>query len=128
MSYLNPVVTCSLQFIQIGEVDTVNERFQAIIELEAKWEDNKIPDNSLNKIFQSTDWKEWDPKIFIENSLYDKNNIEEITFFATKISNTIQVTETRIIKGSFWEKMELNDFPFDIQGLVIKFDIQKYKT
>ena len=128
MSYLNPVVTCSLQFIQIGEVDTVNERFQAIIELEAKWEDNKIPDNSLNKIFQSKDWKEWDPKIFIENSLFDKNNIEEITFFATKISNTIQVTETRIIKGSFWEKMELNDFPFDIQGLVIKFDIQKYKT
>ncbi len=128
MSSLNPVVTCSLQFIQIGEVDTVNERFQAIIELEAKWEDNKIPDNSLNKIFQSKDWKEWDPKIFIENSLYDKNNIEEITFFATKISNTIQVTETRIIKGSFWEKMELNDFPFDIQGLVIKFDIQKYKT
>ncbi len=128
MSSLNPVVTCSLKFIQIGEVDTVNERFQAIIELEAKWEDNKIPDNSLNKIFQSKDWKEWDPKIFIENSLYDKNNIEEITFFATKISNTIQVTETRIIKGSFWEKMELNDFPFDIQGLVIKFDIQKYKT
>jgi hypothetical protein len=128
MSSLNPVVTCSLQFIQIGEVDTVNERFQAIIELEAKWEDNKIPDNSLNKIFQSKDWKEWDPKIFIENSLFDKNNIEEITFFATKISNTIQVTETRIIKGSFWEKMELNDFPFDIQGLVIKFDIQKYKT
>ena len=123
MSSLNPVVTCSLQFIQIGEVDTVNERFQAIIELEAKWEDKKIPNNNLNKIIQSKDWKEWDPKIFIENSLYDKNNIEEITFFATKISNSIQVTETRIIKGSFWEKMELNDFPFDIQGLIIKFDI-----
>ena len=81
----------------------------------------------MNKIIQSRDWKEWDPKIFIENSLYDKNNIEEITFFATKISNSIQVKETRIIKGSFWEKMELNDFPFDIQGWIIKFDIYKIK-
>ena len=41
-------VACSLQFIQIGEVDTVNERFQTLIEIKAKWQDNNIPDNSIS--------------------------------------------------------------------------------
>ncbi len=109
-------VACSLQFIQIGEVDTVNERFQTLIEIKAKWQDNNIPDNCLNKIIPSKDWKEWNPKLFIENASYDKNNVEEITYFAAKFYDMIQVTETRVFKGSLWERMELNDFPFDIQG------------
>ena len=93
-------VACSLQFIQIGEVDTVNERFQATIVIKARWSEINLPDNSLNKDIPSKDWKEWEPKLFIENASYDKNNIEEITYFATKLYNTIQVTETRYLQNN----------------------------
>jgi len=112
-------VACSLQFITIGEVDTTKENFQANFEIKSKWTDNSIPENNLNKIITNKDWKNWDPKLSIENASFDKNNIEEINYFAKKIENQIQVTETRNFKGTIWERMEINDFPFDIQELTV---------
>lgn len=37
-SFLSPkIIECSIQFIQIGEVDTMNEKYQAIVQIKAKW-------------------------------------------------------------------------------------------
>ena len=59
------VVECSLQFLQIGEVDTMNERFQAVVLIKAKWyESDKITDYDPKKY--------WNPKLYIENASYDK--------------------------------------------------------
>ena len=110
-------VSCSLKFVTIGEIDTNKENYQACIEIKSKWDDDSISADSLNKTIASKDWKNWEPKLFIENASFDKSNLEEINYCAKKIENRIQVTETRTFKGTFWERMEISDFPFDIQGL-----------
>jgi hypothetical protein len=107
--YASPkLIECSIQFIQIGEVDTMNERYQAVVEIKAKWYDDEIIENYDPK-------KHWNPKLFIENASYDKN-IEEINYSVSKYYDRTLITETRIAKGTFWERMELRDFPVDIQG------------
>lgn len=37
----------------------------------------------------------------------------------SQINEKTVVTETRLAKGTFWERMELNDFPLDVQDLTV---------
>ena len=73
-------VSCSLKFITIGEIDTTKENYQAFIEIKSKWDDDSISVDSLNKTIASKDWKNWEPKLFIENASFDKSNLEEINY------------------------------------------------
>jgi len=36
------IIEVRIEFIQIGEVDTMNEKFQAIVKTKAKWYENSI--------------------------------------------------------------------------------------
>jgi hypothetical protein len=51
-SFLSPkIVECSIQFVQIGEVDTMNEKYQAIVQIKAKWyEDEEITEYDAKKV------------------------------------------------------------------------------
>ena len=57
------------------------------------------------------------PKLFIENSLSDLK--EDITYDAQPINGNTMITEIRTSRGKFWERMELQNFPIDIQELSI---------
>ena len=63
-------------------------------------------------------FKYWHPNIFIENALTFQ---EEKSYKIEQLEKGLGslVTETRIAKGYFWERIELNDFPMDIQELHI---------
>lgn len=59
------VIECSMQFLQIGEVDTMNERFQAMVLIRSKW-------NEPDKLTEYDPKKNWNPKLYIENASYEK--------------------------------------------------------
>jgi len=113
-------VECTIKFLQIGEIDTMNERYQAIVEIVARWHENNI------KIIEYDANKYWNPKLYVENILYEKSN-ETISYQVLiqdennngNNKNRTFIIETRIVKGWFWERMELNDFPLDVQELSV---------
>jgi hypothetical protein len=105
------IIEVQIVFLQIGEVDTINEKFQAIVKIKSKWYENEI-------LSEYDPREDWNPKLFIENALYDKFQ-EEISYDLKVCDDKTLITETRISKGVFWERMELPDFPLDIQGYLI---------
>ena len=94
------LVEVHVVFLQIGEVDTISEKYQATVKIKARWfENSNITeyDPNLN----------WNPKIFIENALNEKFK-EEITYETVRFYDKVLVTESRICKGTFWERMVNN--------------------
>lgn len=51
---------------------------------------------------------------------------EEIKYTVTKLEDKVMITETRTAKGSFWERIELQNFPLDVQELSVTF-ASRYK-
>lgn len=105
------IVECSIEFLQIGEVDTMNERYQAIVQTKSKWYENE-------SITEYNPKQHWNPKLFIENASHEKFQ-EDISYTVTNLSDKTMITEIRLSKGTFWERMELNDFPLDVQDLTV---------
>ena len=94
MDHLNTqlrIIEVRMEFIQIGEVDTINEKFQAIVKTKAKWFENDI-------LTEYDPRENWNPKLFIENALHDKFH-EDIQYNITNYDDKTMITETRISKG-----------------------------
>lgn len=109
---LNPFhnVEIFVSFLSIGEIDTMNERFSAEVLIECEW-----IDNSVNENYDSN--KNWNPKLYIENALSDCK--ETVSYTLERKCQNVIIKESRHLKGSFWERLELDKFPLDIQELSI---------
>ena len=58
--------------------------------------------------------KIWNPKLYIENSYGDpKEQLRYRILYNDK--GEAYISEKRVIKGTFMENLELDDFPFDVQ-------------
>ncbi|CAF1003742.1 unnamed protein product, partial [Brachionus calyciflorus] len=110
-----------LIFLRVGEIDNVKERFQADAYFEASWEDDTV---DINTGFDPR--QNWEPEIFIENAV--GNLKQDIKYKVEKVNNKTRVYEMRNIKGIFWEKLELWDFPLDIQSLSITITSSRNKN
>ena len=126
-------------FSSLGEIDTLNEKYQASAAIESRWSvplDQLLPSFSfeeqqrlsLGKSISLPKYSEahWHPQLFIENSLGD---LKETIRYSAKVSDDrdrIFVCEHREIKGLFWEKLELHHFPSDIQELSISIGSMLY--
>jgi hypothetical protein len=110
----------------------LNEKYQAQAAIEARWpvdfdkfssdlspDDEKRLSNSKSISLINYPQSHWHPQLYIENALGDLK--EQIRYSAkkSKEDNQIYVCEHRDIKGVFWEKLELHNFPTDIQELSI---------
>ncbi len=118
--------------MNLGEIDTLNERYQAHASIESRW---SIPfDNIPFKLSSDdqqrlTDGKSvlldkyaeshWHPQLYIENALGDLKEQIKYSVKLSKEDNKIYICEHRDIKGLFWEKLELQHFPCDVQDLSI---------
>lgn len=111
------LVWVRIEFITFGEVDTMNERYHAEVKIRSKWYD----DGEIDE-YDST--RHWNPKLYIENAMPDVK--EEFKYTVTKIGDKVMVIETRKAKGWFWERIELQNFPLDVQELSITL-ASKYK-
>ncbi len=121
-----------LSIINPGEIDTLNEKYQAHASIESRWvvpSDqflSDLPSNDQNRLANGKSISlgkyaesHWHPQLYIENSLGDLK--EQIKYSAKKSqeNNKICICEHRDIKGLFWEKLELYHFPSDVQDLSI---------
>jgi hypothetical protein len=109
---LPKLVKVYIEFNRIGEIDTLEEKYKAEITVEAKWLHEGFIDEYDSK-------KYWNPKLSIENLA--ESTREQVSYKLKKDSNnsTTKITEIQRIKGIFWERLELADFPNDIQDLSI---------
>lgn len=85
-------VEICVEFFRIGEIDTMNERYNAEFNIEAKWIDFNMA------ITDKYDMKvHWNPQIFIENAL---STVQTVNYDLEKRADgAILVTERRNIKG-----------------------------
>lgn len=122
----------------LGEIDTLNERYQAQAAIDARWlvnynslvrelsrDDQKRLEEGKSVTLLKYDETHWHPQLFIENALGD---IKQTTTFSAKKSTDelIYVCEHREIKALLWEKLELYHFPADVQELSISVGSMLY--
>jgi hypothetical protein len=87
------IVRVMIEFTKLGEIDTLNDRFQAVFTIESKWIETR--DTDMTEYDPS---KHWNPKLFIENAFQDPK--ETISYSVSRNSdNTLTITETREAKG-----------------------------
>ena len=99
----------------MGEIDTLNERYYAEILLQASWEDPSLKKTS-HFTFDST--SSWTPQLELMNGIGElKDEVSYTVRFNHKEVAT--VTEHHQLKGTLWERMELQYFPLDVQDLSI---------
>ena len=122
---------------QLGEIDTLNEKYQADIYFEARWTEQGISLNTLNlttqqkeQLYENTLVKitdfdrliNWSPQLFIENAIAQIGG-QERWFTVKKVDSglnqpssplfvSLDICEHRRMKGVFWEKLELNHVSF----------------
>lgn len=83
-----------IQFVRIGEIDTMNEKYQAEVNIESRW----ITNEQLNGKYDPN--LHWNPKIYIENAFQEPK--EAIKYEVGKDSlnlNNYVVIEKRNVKG-----------------------------
>lgn len=84
------VVKVLFQFCRIGEIDTINEKFQAEIYIECTWIDKHVKSDYNPKTH-------WNPDVYIENGI---NLTHDIAYRLVKLNdNLTEITETRYVKG-----------------------------
>uniref|UniRef100_A0A5K4FCR6 Neur_chan_LBD domain-containing protein n=1 Tax=Schistosoma mansoni TaxID=6183 RepID=A0A5K4FCR6_SCHMA len=136
-----------LIFVKVGQVDTVNERYQADIFLQARWREPLL-DAMWNKssLKSKSSWQTnpsienpftdltskrqlntlklqddefWNPRLLIDNA--EGEPIEIISHEVEFIEPDFEayLVEKRRIKGIFHETLELRHFPFDCQDLSV---------
>ena len=103
-------VYISVQVTKIGEIDTMNERYQALFSLSLRWLDKDIDGAAFDPA------KHWNPQIYVENIFQDI--IEQNTHTVERLDQSVcLVSENRKIRGYFWERLEIQKFPVDVQEL-----------
>ncbi|CAF1303549.1 unnamed protein product, partial [Didymodactylos carnosus] len=107
-------------FLRVGEIDTLNERYNAEIFFEACWIDECLKNQTLYD--PST---HWNPDLTVINGLGDNKHDVWYTMTTSDGNTFPQVTEHHKITGVFWEKMELYHFPADVQELSISITTTK---
>jgi hypothetical protein len=107
-------VYIQVNFTKIYDVDTINQRFQAEAFIESKWFDPNI--KSLNEQIDTT--KIWKPDIYVENAISDLK--DELTHRVLPDKQKMyMICEIRKFKGTFYENLELENFPLDVQDLTL---------
>jgi hypothetical protein len=121
-------VYIDINFTKLLDIDTINQRFQAEAIIESRWVDPNI------KSFKDTldEKKIWKPDLYIENGIKDVR--EEVSYqivpvgadlalqvgkFDKNGNKKYMICEMRKVTGIFYENLELENFPVDVQDLTI---------
>ncbi|CAF5002006.1 unnamed protein product [Rotaria sp. Silwood1] len=101
--------------MRVGEIDTLNERYYAEILFEASWEEPKLK-GLQKKPFDPTVY--WTPQLELVNGI---GELHDTIMYSVRHDRqgVATVTEHHKLKGTLWERMELQYFPLDVQDLSI---------
>ena len=89
-------VEVAFEFVSVGSIDTLNEKFQAEVIIESKWMLNEEDKNDVYETEEYNPNKHWNPKLFVENVLSVKENI---VYEISEMYNNAYVTEIRTLSG-----------------------------
>ena len=106
-------------FSKVHDIDTINQRFQAELLIEARWHDSSL------KSVHDYSAIEWKPEIYIENAINDLKEEVSYKIVVEKHTNLLMVSEIRKVKGLFYENLELESFPMDVQHLNVSITTKK---
>ncbi|XP_050400315.1 cys-loop ligand-gated ion channel isoform X1 [Patella vulgata] len=111
-------VFVSLIFLKVGEIDTLQETFEADVYIKVRWRECTLDHGTNKSLDEASQSEMWNPKIQIQNIIGSPR-----TRLSTEVEFTSQreayIIETRRIKGTFSEHLELHNFPFDVQDLSV---------
>ena len=94
----------------------MGEKYYAEVVIEARW-------------LYDPEAASWNPNLYVKNALGDVkqevvcefvNNQDEPIHENNKQNEIVYVWEIRKVVGTFWEKLELNSFPADVQQLSLQ--------
>ncbi|CAF0938693.1 unnamed protein product [Brachionus calyciflorus] len=118
-------VKVSIMFTRLAEIDTINERFSCEATLFITWcETSNIIKNIDDEMCYLDPKQLWDPQLYIDNAIGDvkekdvKYRVERF-FNVEKQQWQFEIHMIKRIQGTFFEKLELYHFPFDVQDLSI---------
>ncbi len=98
------------------KVITLQEKFYAEVVIEARW-------------LYDPEFATWNPNLYVKNALGDVkeevaceliDHLDQPIYTDNKHYDIIYVWEIRKVVGTFWEKLELNSFPVDVQQLSLQ--------
>lgn len=108
-------VFVSVTFLKIGEIETIKEYFEADVYIQAKWREPLL-DKTKTHV---SDFKQfWNPELVLQNVFEDPKQQVWHELRLTEHGEAF-IHEMRRVKGKFYETMELNEFPFDVQGISV---------
>ena len=81
-----------IEFVRIGEIDTMNEKYQAEIRIEARWYERE-------KITEYDRKKYWNPELYIENILQEQKEQIKYDVSTDNRYEGVMITEIRNLKG-----------------------------
>lgn len=106
-------------FLGLHDIDTIGEKYSCEVFIESRWPIEKESANLPLTI--SKDWKpQWTPELQIANLISESKSDIWYRIGQDPNSNKIHIYEFRKIKGIFYEKLELQNYPFDHQQLQLK--------
>lgn len=112
----NIILFLSRYILLLIQVITLQEKFYAEVVIEARW------------LYDPTN-ASWNPNLYVKNALGDVkeeviselvDHLDEPIFSNHRDYDIIYVWELRKVVGTFWEKLELNSFPADVQQLSLQ--------
>ncbi|ESO10686.1 hypothetical protein HELRODRAFT_167179 [Helobdella robusta] len=118
------VVQVRIVILKVGDIDTLRDKFAGDAFIQAKWREPML-DGKFKTHCDQVNWNHyWSPKLSIENSFGEpEENVWKTIIFDGAGQAT--VCEKRRISGTFFEFMELNQFPFDSQMLSISLTTER---
>ena len=90
-SIMTKTVEILFQFCRVGEIDTMNDKFQAEVYIESKWVD-KLDGKEYDPE------KSWNPQLYIENAI--QTSKLKVTYKEKRLNTGLsEITEIRHVVG-----------------------------
>jgi len=101
--------------MSVYEIDTVRQRFECKLYIQMRWVVSK---------FNLSEEDLWTPEIDFVNCMGEIRFITQTIESIDLDDNFKEVIMTQIVQGRFYERFEVNNFPFDVQSLQVYMCLQ----
>lgn len=104
-------------FLELHDIETIYEKYTAEIYVESRWRCDKNLEMIQDYESISSDWQpKWEPKLKVENIITESS--PKVWYRIIQVTDDeVYIIQMLRFKGTMYEKLELENYPFDIQRL-----------
>ncbi|KAL8624882.1 hypothetical protein ACOMHN_016178 [Nucella lapillus] len=119
-------VEFKLVFLKINDIDTLSQQFEAEVYVQAKWQEpafNGVNPKELDNLLPGD---LWDPHLIVLNVAgdFDHERRSYVVRYEEEYESPVVLHRWRF-KGLFRKRLDLRNFPFDIQDLTIQMSTER---